>query len=186
VRLGEEASMEHDEPTLDRRGFLAYASVALSGLVALAATIVGAVFAVAPAVGKRGASSLGAKWSPVPGAKPDRAAGPTAHRVRVVADAGWAMSSASYAVFVDVKGDGTPAAFSARCPHEGCTVTYRGDDGEYVCPCHASRWTRDGARVSGPTKRGLDPLDVRTNEQGGLDVRYTTFALDTPDRIELG
>ena len=179
--------MEHDdETTLDRRGFLAYASVAIGGVVALAATIAGAVFALAPALGTRGARAHDANWSPIPGAKPDRAAGPTAHRVRVVTDAGWARSRARYAVVVDLKVDGTPAAFSARCPHEGCTVTYRGDDGEYVCPCHASRWTRDGARVSGPTKRGLDPLDVRTNEQGGLDVRYTTYALDTPDRIEIG
>lgn len=178
--------MKDDETALDRRGFLGRASVALSGLVAAGVAIAGSVFAIAPAVRKRGARERDTTWSPIPEAAPDRAKGPIAHRVRVVSDAGWARTVASFAVFVDERADGTPSAFSARCPHEGCTVTYRGEDGQYVCPCHASRWTREGERVAGPTKRGLDPLDVRATERGELEVRYTAFALDTPDRIEIG
>ena len=72
-------------------------------------------------------------------------------------------------------------AFSARCPHEGCQVEWREERSIYVCPCHDSSWSRDGERLGGPTRRGLDPLDVRVAD-GVVEVRYETFALDTSER----
>ena len=74
-----------------------------------------------------------------------------------------------------------PVAFSARCPHEGCQVEWSAERAIYVCPCHASTWSREGERLGGPARRGLDPLDVRVNG-GAVEVRYEVFALDTPDR----
>ena len=41
-------------------------------------------------------------------------------------------------------------AFTAICPHQGCTVT-KVEDGEIVCPCHGSRFSiEDGANTEGP------------------------------------
>ncbi len=49
-------------------------------------------------------------------------------------------------------------AFSAVCPHEGCTVSEI-RDGEMICPCHSSRFQiSDGAVTRGPARHGLDPV----------------------------
>ena len=45
--------------------------------------------------------------------------------------------------------DSAFTAIDAVCTHEGCTVT--GADGAiYVCPCHGSRYNRNGQVVAGP------------------------------------
>jgi Rieske Fe-S protein len=45
-------------------------------------------------------------------------------------------------------------AVEAICTHEGCTIT--GADGAiYVCPCHGSRYNRNGQVVFGPATASL-------------------------------
>lgn len=60
---------------------------------------------------------------------------------------------------------GTFRAFSAVCPHAGCTVNVSG--AELVCPCHGSHFTLDGSRTEGPAPSGLEPIDV---EVRGTDI----------------
>ena len=46
------------------------------------------------------------------------------------------------------------SAVEAVCTHEGCTVN--GADGAtYVCPCHGSRYNRNGQVMQGPAKAAL-------------------------------
>jgi len=46
------------------------------------------------------------------------------------------------------------SAVEAVCTHEGCTVN--GEDGAiYVCPCHGSRYDRNGRVVGGPATASL-------------------------------
>jgi thiosulfate dehydrogenase (quinone) large subunit len=60
--------------------------------------------------------------------------------------------------------DGSLRAFSAICPHAGCTVGYQG--GEIVCPCHGGTFSaQTGAVEAGPPPSGLAPRKVI--EQGG-------------------
>jgi Rieske Fe-S protein len=48
----------------------------------------------------------------------------------------------------------TFSAIDATCTHEGCTVN--GASGAiYVCPCHGSRYNRNGQVVNGPAKASL-------------------------------
>jgi len=45
-------------------------------------------------------------------------------------------------------------AIDAVCSHESCTITSA--DGEiYVCPCHGSRYSRNGQVVNGPAVASL-------------------------------
>ncbi len=44
--------------------------------------------------------------------------------------------------------------FSRRCPHLGCLLNI-GQDHEFVCPCHGSRFDREGVRVQGPATGNL-------------------------------
>jgi cytochrome b6-f complex iron-sulfur subunit len=50
--------------------------------------------------------------------------------------------------------DAAFTAIDAVCTHESCTVT--GSDGtNYVCPCHGSRYDRNGHVVNGPAMAAL-------------------------------
>jgi menaquinol-cytochrome c reductase iron-sulfur subunit len=168
--------------TVDRRGFLGMLSIAAAGVAAACGAVVSLVYTAAPAL--RAGMGAGA-WSRV-GDTPADLAAPTRQSVAVVSDAGWARTHATAAVFLDRDDGGQMRAFSARCPHEGCLVDWDTKANQYICPCHASKWTRDGERVAGPTKRGLDPIEVRAGDGGRVEVRYVTYALDSADRVEVG
>jgi quinol---cytochrome c reductase iron-sulfur subunit, bacillus type len=52
-------------------------------------------------------------------------------------------------------------ARSAVCPHLGCAVGYDAAQNNFLCPCHDSRFAVDGgAKMSGPSERGLDQLPI--------------------------
>ena len=50
-------------------------------------------------------------------------------------------------------------AFSAVCPHQGCTVAP--DDEQLSCPCHGSQFELDGSLKKGPAEKGLEPYAVK-------------------------
>ena len=98
-------------------------------------------------------------------------------------EAGWASTQEEH--FVYVLPDKNHQVLSSTCPHEGCNVSWRDDTGGFFCPCHDSYFAADGARVSGPSRRGLDPLPTR-EENGVLQVQYKTFVNNTEERIARG
>lgn len=54
---------------------------------------------------------------------------------------------------------GEVKAFSAVCPHEGCSAAPEGD--HFSCPCHGSEFALDGSLRQGPAREGLSSYDVR-------------------------
>src|ERR1041384_6610865 len=97
--------------------------------------------------------------------------GPQPLTRKIVAEhiAGWAITTEEHNVFV------LPAknnqVLSTICPHEGCEVAWDQNTTRFSCPCHESYFTADGARISGPAPRGLDPLPMRVQD-GKLQVQY--------------
>ena len=59
-------------------------------------------------------------------------------------------------------------ALSLTCPHLGCTVEARPD--EFVCPCHGSRYDKDGQLLKGPATKGLKTLRVEVTPDGKLVI----------------
>ena len=62
-------------------------------------------------------------------------------------------------VIVTRPAEGEAVAFSAVCPHQGCTVAP--DDGQLSCPCHGSAFELDGSLKKGPAEKGLESFPVK-------------------------
>ena len=94
--------------------------------------------------------------------------------------AGWASTLEEHFVYIlPHKGN---QILSSICPHEGCNVAWRGDTSQFFCPCHDSYFSLDGERLSGPSRRGLDPLPAREKD-GMLQVKYQSYVNNTEERI---
>jgi Rieske Fe-S protein len=58
--------------------------------------------------------------------------------------------------------DGRPVAVSRRCTHLGCMLNYDERKGMFICPCHQSRFSREGRYISGPARKDLALYEVQT------------------------
>jgi menaquinol-cytochrome c reductase iron-sulfur subunit len=85
------------------------------------------------------------------------------------------------AAWVSRGADGQVRALSATCPHLGCAVDYDPGAGQFKCPCHTSAFSSEGEQISGPAKRGMDPLETSVVD-GRVMVRFEKFKLDTSKR----
>ncbi len=66
--------------------------------------------------------------------------------------------------------EGEYVAYGLTCTHLGCLVE---EDGEgFACPCHGSRFDRDGSVLQGPAKEPLRQLRVEVMEDNILRL-YT-------------
>jgi cytochrome b6-f complex iron-sulfur subunit len=61
-------------------------------------------------------------------------------------------------------------AFSAKCTHEGCTVTYLPGQSVIWCPCHDGRFDLNGRVISGPPPRPLAAFAVNRQADGGIVI----------------
>ena len=59
-------------------------------------------------------------------------------------------------------------AIIALCTHLGCTPRFDGN--EFACPCHGSRFARDGQVISTPATRALEHAFVGRTSNGRLFV----------------
>jgi cytochrome b6-f complex iron-sulfur subunit len=46
------------------------------------------------------------------------------------------------------------------CPHLGCRYDWQSNAGRFECPCHGSKFAKDGKTVSGPAPRNLDRMAI--------------------------
>lgn len=81
------------------------------------------------------------------------------------------------AVYLRRTDETTVEAFNVACPHAGCFVDYRGDEKNYLCPCHNSRFNIDGSvqDPNSPSPRGLDSLVVEVKNGEEVWVQYQKF-----------
>lgn len=51
--------------------------------------------------------------------------------------------------------EGKVITLSAVCPHVGCIVGWNSQEKTWDCPCHGSRFTKDGKVMNGPAVKDL-------------------------------
>jgi menaquinol-cytochrome c reductase iron-sulfur subunit len=72
-------------------------------------------------------------------------------------------------------GKSNVVAFNAECPHLGCFVDFNPADQHFECPCHKSAFSKDGEKLYGPSRRGLDSLRVKLQDEGGQQEILVMF-----------
>lgn len=114
---------------------------------------------------------------------------PGAPPIRVQIDASevrdaWTVSEdvALGAAWVRKSEEGKVEALSSTCPHLGCAVDFDTEAGVFKCPCHKSAFAANGDKISGPSKRGLDPLPVEVDESGQVKIKFIRYRTDIADR----
>lgn len=55
-------------------------------------------------------------------------------------------------------------ALSAVCTHLGCIVQWLPDKGEFLCPCHAGRFSAEGQVMGGPPPKPLASLPLAVED----------------------
>lgn len=51
--------------------------------------------------------------------------------------------------------------FDATCPHLGCVVQWNADEKSFDCPCHGSRFTKEGIVINGPADENLERIKIK-------------------------
>jgi menaquinol-cytochrome c reductase iron-sulfur subunit len=168
-----------DDP--DRRKFLTTATSVLGGGAALVATAPVLRLLVDP-VGKTTVTSPREPFDLGPVEQYELDAPP--HKIEIVAPLlkdGWtaARNVLVGAAFVRRTGPNPEDidARSAVCPHLGCAVSYDPTQKNYLCPCHDSRFALSGAKLSGPSERGLDDLPIQISRSGRLKLTWVRYKI---------
>lgn len=65
-------------------------------------------------------------------------------------------------------------SLSAVCTHLGCLTTWQPEINMITCPCHGSKFNRDGAVAEGPAPKPLPWLKMWLNDDGELLVDRAT------------
>ncbi|MFM2123639.1 MAG: hypothetical protein RL328_90 [Acidobacteriota bacterium] len=77
---------------------------------------------------------------------------------------GWKRVREKATAWVVKKSNNEAVAFHPACPHLGCAYHWESNENDeqgqaqeaFVCPCHASSFSKDGAVLGGPAPRPLD------------------------------
>jgi nitrite reductase/ring-hydroxylating ferredoxin subunit len=145
------------EHSLERREFLRAAGLALASL-----SMLGLGADTAAALPIRAMRALGAR-------RGDRAVEkrypiPAADVVSIDRDNSVIVVRAASKVY----------AFSLNCPHQNTALRWDGDDRQFHCPKHKSRYQVDGTFLEGRSTRDMDRLAVR-RDGGELVVDVDTL-----------
>jgi menaquinol-cytochrome c reductase iron-sulfur subunit len=74
---------------------------------------------------------------------------------------GWKTETENTSAWIVKQADGRLAAFSPQCTHLGCAYHWESQPGQFVCPCHGSRFGIDGRVLGGPAPRPLDRYELK-------------------------
>lgn len=71
------------------------------------------------------------------------------------------------------------SAISAVCTHLGCITQWKAELDQIACPCHGSKFERNGSLIAGPAPRPLPHLAIRLAPDGTLVVDKLEIVMQT-------
>lgn len=74
---------------------------------------------------------------------------------------GWKVVTEKASAWVVKTGEQQAFALAPACTHLGCAYHWESAKKEFVCPCHTSSFSIDGAVQAGPAPRALDRYETR-------------------------
>lgn len=72
-----------------------------------------------------------------------------------------------------------PRALYMVCTHLGCLYKWEASNNRFECPCHGSKFSKDGFYIEGPAPRSLDTFEV-TTENGQVIVDTGSKTVGAP------
>lgn len=172
------------ESRQSRRGFLKIATTAMGGAIGAIIAFPLVRYVLFP-VGRRVVTSGSDPVDVMNAAELKPGAPPVRVQIRAsqVRD-GWGAAAdvPLGAAWVRKTAEGKVEALSSVCPHLGCAVDFDAEGGVFKCPCHRSAFAADGNKISGPSKRGLDPLPVKVGDDGRVKVTFIRYRTDIAER----
>jgi cytochrome b6-f complex iron-sulfur subunit len=73
-------------------------------------------------------------------------------------------------VFVVRKPTGAIYTLSEVCTHLGCLTFFKQNEGIIACPCHGSKFKKDGEVIEGPAPRPLQRYFAELNDRSQLVI----------------
>jgi len=74
---------------------------------------------------------------------------------------GWKVTSEKATAWVIKLGDDKVVALAPQCTHLGCAYHWDDKNGNFMCPCHTSAFSKDGKVLTGPAPRPLDRYQAK-------------------------
>ncbi len=158
----EETPEQKAKKDMSRREFLTYAWGATLGLLALQSGV-GIFFFMYP---RFKAGEFGGVFY----LGPESALPPT--------DAAPSPNTAGKFWLVNTVDDG-PKALYMVCTHLGCLYKWEQSNNRFECPCHGSKFSREGFYIEGPAGRSLDTFEI-TIENSEVAVNTGKKVLGSP------
>jgi len=74
-------------------------------------------------------------------------------------------------------------AIHVVCPHAGCFIVY--ESGKFFCPCHNGNFDLSGKRLdaNSPSPRDLDTLEAEVRNETEVWVKFQNFRTGIPQKV---
>src|SRR5512141_1766962 len=153
--------------SLNRREFIKGTAVMIGGLITAVIGLPTVAYLIDPAL-KESAKEA---WIPIGKLDEMPVGKPAPFSFTRVQVNGWERTSTSHGGFVIRKSDDPKdmLILSSRCTHLGCSVNWREDSQEFICPCHDAKFSKEGVVLDGPPPKPL--------------TQYTDFKLDADGNL---
>jgi len=173
---------------MDRRSFLKWAT---HGLGALFAALIGAP-AIAYLIDARNRPARQGAFKTVGKLSELTAGVPKQVVISDVRQDAWTLypSDVVGKVWLVRRESGQVDAFTATCPHLGCSINFDKETQHFVCPCHGGTFDLNGKKVeqagkANPAPRDMDRLEERSDPANPelLQVKHQEFRQGEHEKV---
>lgn len=153
---------------ISRRDFMKVTTGAIGGIITAAVGVPVIGYMIDPAL------RAGGKGAKIPVGKLDQipVGTPTPFSFTRTQVNGWERTGTSFGGYVLRKSEDPKdiVIFSSRCTHLGCSVNWKEDAQEFICPCHDAKFGKDGKVLDGPPPSPLNTYEYEVGDDGTLQI----------------